>query len=62
VQIARDPLLGFGFVVGSEKPVLIRCVNDGPSTNKLLPGDQIIEVNGQNVQKANQEHVIQLIK
>ena len=62
VEITRDLVHGFGFVVGSEKPVLIRCVNEGPSANQLLPGDEILEVNGQNVRKANQEHVIQLIK
>ncbi|KAG5833189.1 hypothetical protein ANANG_G00273230 [Anguilla anguilla] len=46
VDMRRDPVLGFGFVAGSEKPVLVRSVTPGgPSEGKLIPGDQIIMIN-----------------
>ncbi|XP_025834004.1 uncharacterized protein LOC108738555 isoform X2 [Agrilus planipennis] len=55
--------MGFGFVAGSEKPVVVRFVTDGgPSVNKLLPGDQILAVNGEDVKAAPREHVISLVR
>ncbi|XP_071050930.1 FERM and PDZ domain-containing protein 4 isoform X1 [Onthophagus taurus] len=63
VVLERSPALGFGFVAGSEKPVIVRFVTEGgPSVDKLLPGDQIWEVNGEDVKKAPREHVIQLVR
>lgn len=39
VTLERSPTLGFGFVAGSEKPVIVRFVTEsGPSVEKLLPG------------------------
>lgn len=36
VVLDRDPELGFGFVAGSEKPVLVRFVTDNsPSVGKV---------------------------
>ena len=29
VELHRDPLKGFGFVAGSERPVVVRFVTDG---------------------------------
>ena len=29
VELTRDPALGFGFVAGSEKPVIVRFVTEG---------------------------------
>ena len=29
VELTRDPQLGFGFVAGSEKPVIVRFVTEG---------------------------------
>lgn len=29
VEMRRDPVLGFGFVAGSEKPVVVRSVTPG---------------------------------
>ena len=29
VELNRDPLKGFGFVAGSERPVVVRFVTDG---------------------------------
>lgn len=31
VEMRRDPVLGFGFVAGSEKPVVVRSVTPGTS-------------------------------
>lgn len=32
----RDPVLGFGFVAGSEKPVVVRSVTPGKHPTPLL--------------------------
>jgi hypothetical protein len=29
IELIRDPVLGFGFVAGSEKPVIVRFVKEG---------------------------------
>ncbi|XP_058118105.1 uncharacterized protein LOC131288158 [Anopheles ziemanni] len=63
VILQRSPTLGFGFVAGSEKPVIVRFVTEGgPSVNKLEPGDQILAVNGEDVKDAPRDHVIQLVR
>lgn len=36
VTLERSPALGFGFVAGSEKPVIVRFVTEGgPSVDKV---------------------------
>lgn len=63
VVLEKSPALGFGFVAGSEKPVVVRFVTEGgPSVEKLLPGDQILAVNGEDVASAPREHVISLVR
>ncbi|CAH2268503.1 jg22150 [Pararge aegeria aegeria] len=63
VVLERDAELGFGFVAGSEKPVLVRFVTDNsPSVGKLEPGDQILCVNGEDVSTAAREHVISAVR
>lgn len=63
VVLERHPELGFGFVAGSEKPVLVRFVTDNsPSVGKLEPGDQILCVNGEDVRSAAREHVISAVR
>ncbi|KAK7869046.1 hypothetical protein R5R35_002991 [Gryllus longicercus] len=63
VELSRHPELGFGFVAGSEKPVIVRFVTEGgPSVDKLQPGDQILNINGEDVKKAPRDHVIQLVR
>ncbi|EPY74579.1 hypothetical protein CB1_001960003 [Camelus ferus] len=58
----RDPVLGFGFVAGSEKPVVVRSVTPGgPSEGKLIPGDQIVMINDEPVSAAPRERVIDLV-
>ncbi|KAM9320459.1 FERM and PDZ domain-containing protein 4 [Gastrophryne carolinensis] len=63
VEMRRDPVLGFGFVAGSEKPVVVRSVTPGgPSEGKLFPGDQIIMINEEPVSNAPRERVIDLVR
>ncbi|XP_038613268.1 FERM and PDZ domain-containing protein 4 isoform X2 [Tachyglossus aculeatus] len=63
VEMRRDPVLGFGFVAGSEKPVVVRSVTPGgPSEGKLIPGDQIIMINDEPVSTAPRERVIDLVR
>ncbi|XP_035225334.1 uncharacterized protein LOC118197886 isoform X2 [Stegodyphus dumicola] len=63
VELVRDPQMGFGFVAGSEKPVIVRFVTEGgPNENKLMPGDQIMKINGEDVMRSPREHVIELIR
>ncbi len=38
------------------------CVSGGPSEDKLLPGDQIVQINGEDVKKAPRECVIELVR
>uniref|UniRef100_A0A8C1LYU6 Toll-like receptor 7 n=1 Tax=Cyprinus carpio TaxID=7962 RepID=A0A8C1LYU6_CYPCA len=59
----RDPVLGFGFVAGSEKPVVVRSVTPGgPSEGKLIPGDEIVMINEEAVSSAARERVIDLVR
>ncbi|KAM7362091.1 uncharacterized protein ACRADG_012925 isoform 1-T11 [Cochliomyia hominivorax] len=63
VGLERSATMGFGFVAGSERPVIVRFVTeDGPSMNKLQPGDQILAVNGEDVKDAPRDRVIQLVR
>ncbi|KAH8414021.1 hypothetical protein KR222_002345, partial [Zaprionus bogoriensis] len=63
VLLQRSASLGFGFVAGSERPVIVRFVTEGgPSIGKLQPGDQILAVNGEDVKDAPRDHVIQLVR
>ncbi|XP_055893555.1 uncharacterized protein LOC106060842 isoform X3 [Biomphalaria glabrata] len=63
VELYRDPEKGFGFVAGSEKPVVVRFVTEGgPSVDKLLPGDLILKINGEEVRRAPREKVIELVR
>ncbi|KAI4898783.1 hypothetical protein NFI96_006423 [Prochilodus magdalenae] len=63
VEMRRDPVLGFGFVAGSEKPVVVRSVTPGgPSEGKLFPGDEIVMINDEVVSSAPRERVIDLVR
>lgn len=63
VTITRDSELGFGFVAGSERPVIVRYVKEGgPSESLLQTGDEILEINGDYVYEVAREKVISLIK
>ncbi|MEQ2292360.1 FERM and PDZ domain-containing protein 3, partial [Ameca splendens] len=63
VTIKRHSAQGFGFIAGSQRPVIIRSVSaDGPSFGKLLPGDQILAINEETVSDAPRERVIDLVR
>ncbi|KAM6299948.1 FERM and PDZ domain-containing protein 3 [Aegotheles albertisi] len=63
VTVQRHPCYGFGFVAGSERPVVVRSVAPGgPSEDKLLPGDQILAINDEDVSEAPRERFIELIR
>ncbi|XP_022803954.1 uncharacterized protein LOC111341263 isoform X2 [Stylophora pistillata] len=63
IELVRDAKIGFGFVAGSEKPVVVRSVTpNGPSHDKLFANDQILKVDGKDVRSAAQADVISLIK
>ncbi|XP_069723601.1 FERM and PDZ domain-containing protein 3 isoform X2 [Phaenicophaeus curvirostris] len=63
VTVQRHPHYGFGFVAGSERPVVVRSVAaGGPSEDKLLPGDQILAINDEDVSEAPRERFIELIR
>ncbi|XP_078684739.1 uncharacterized protein LOC144918109 isoform X2 [Branchiostoma floridae x Branchiostoma belcheri] len=63
VELHRDQNVGFGFVAGGERPVVVRNVTDGgPSVGKLLPGDQILKINRENVGKAPRDRVVELVR
>jgi hypothetical protein len=68
--------VGYGFVAGSERPVIVRFVTEGacactnvwymraggPSANKLLAGDELVAVNGENVYNSSKDRVVELIR
>ncbi|XP_030066601.1 FERM and PDZ domain-containing protein 3 [Microcaecilia unicolor] len=63
VKIQRDPVYGFGFVAGSERPVVVRSVTaGGPSEDKLLAGDQILAINEDDVSDVPRERFIELVR
>ncbi|CAM9314703.1 unnamed protein product, partial [Lampetra planeri] len=63
VSLHRHGVLGFGFVAGSERPVVVRAVTaGGPSDGKLFPGDRIVEVNGHAVGRAPRGAVVHLVR
>ncbi|XP_053130222.1 FERM and PDZ domain-containing protein 3 isoform X2 [Hemicordylus capensis] len=63
VKIQRDPSYGFGFVAGSERPVVVRSVTaGGPSEDKLLAGDQVLAINDEDVSDAPRERFIELVR
>ena len=63
VMLYKDEKLGFGFIAGSEKPLVIRFVTpEGPGKNKLLNGDEILCINDEDVQFASRDYVINLIR
>ncbi|XP_071949405.1 uncharacterized protein [Antedon mediterranea] len=63
VTLVRDSALGFGFIAGSERPVVVRSVTEGgPSVDKLLPGDEICRIDDENVRMSDREYIINKIR
>lgn len=46
----------------TDQHVLLYCYPGGPSVDKLLPGDQIIRINGEDVKNSPREYVIDLVR
>ena len=43
--------------------IIVRFVTGGgPSVDRLMPGDQILNINGEDVARAPRDHVIQLVR
>ena len=42
--------------------IFLPYISGGPSEDHLMPGDQIIEINGEDVKKAPREYVIDLVR
>lgn len=57
VEMRRDPVLGFGFVAGSEKPVVVRSVTPGKEP-QLDWGDY--QLKQMNKQKRKEGNVVRL--
>ena len=55
VTLLRDSTIGFGFVAGSEKPVIVRFVNEGRFDESELPHSLVDWV------KASQTHPFRVI-
>lgn len=63
VTLKRHKDLGFGFVAGSERPLLVRFVKTGgPSDNVLNRFDEILEINGVDVSEAPRSVGIRMIQ
>ena len=71
VTVKRNAAGGFGFILrrGAPDSTGVRSVvfaepSLGPSSSQtgLLPGDRLVEVNGQNVEMKSREEIVELIK
>jgi hypothetical protein len=63
IVLIKHEQLGFGFIAGSEKPLVVRFVSpDGPGQAKLLNGDEILSINGEDVEFASRDYVVNLIR
>lgn len=62
-RIRRSQHLGYGFIAGHEQPTMVKIVEpNGPSFQRLLPGDVIMAVNGIDVENAPREQIIKMIQ
>ncbi|CAI5444473.1 unnamed protein product [Caenorhabditis angaria] len=63
VQIRRGKDIGFGFVAAGQLPTIIQFVSpDGPSDGQLFANDQILEVNGQNMENELKDVVVNAVR
>ena len=61
--IRRSQHLGYGFVLGSEQPCIVKLIEpNGPSYGRLKPYDVILAINGVDVEQALREKVIKMIQ
>ncbi|KAF7494909.1 FERM and PDZ domain-containing protein 4 [Sarcoptes scabiei] len=63
ITLKRSEENGFGFIVGSERPVQIRYVKEGgPSESLLEANDEILLLNDQDVREAPLQTVVKIIQ
>ncbi|CAB3403437.1 unnamed protein product [Caenorhabditis bovis] len=63
VTIKRGKDIGFGFVAAGQQPTIIQFVSpEGPSDGLLFANDQIIEVNGKNVENETKDMVVYAVR
>lgn len=61
--IRRSQHLGYGFIAGHEQPTMVKMVEqNGPSFQRLRPGDVIMTVNGFDVENVPREQIIKMIQ
>ncbi|KAK6054154.1 PDZ/DHR/GLGF domain protein, partial [Cooperia oncophora] len=57
------PEIGFGFVAAGQHPTVIQFVSaEGPSEGLLFANDQILAVNGVDVQQESKDNVVALVR
>ncbi|XP_053212799.1 FERM and PDZ domain-containing protein 4-like isoform X2 [Panonychus citri] len=62
VELVKEPESDFGFILGSENPVVIRSVREkGPGEGKLLAEDKVLKVNGVDVSELPRDQVMDMI-
>ncbi|CAI2349309.1 unnamed protein product [Caenorhabditis sp. 36 PRJEB53466] len=63
VSIRRGKDIGFGFVAAGQLPTIIQFVSpEGPSDGLLYANDQILEVNGADVQNESKDNVVNAVR
>lgn len=61
--ITKSQHVGYGFTAGHEWPTMVKKVeSNGPSFNRLQPGDVITAVNGIEVENVSREQIIKMIQ
>ncbi|CCD72288.1 FERM and PDZ domain-containing protein 4 [Caenorhabditis elegans] len=63
VSIRRGKDIGFGFVAAGQLPTIIQFVSpEGPSDGLLYANDQILEVNGLDMQNETKDNVVNAVR
>ncbi|EGT46276.1 CBN-FRM-8 protein [Caenorhabditis brenneri] len=63
VSIRRGKDIGFGFVAAGQLPTIIQFVSpEGPSDGLLFANDQILEVNGADMQNESKDNVVNAVR
>ncbi|CAP37351.1 Protein CBR-FRM-8 [Caenorhabditis briggsae] len=63
VSIRRGKDIGFGFVAAGQLPTIIQFVSpEGPSDGLLFANDQILEVNGANMENESKDSVVNAVR
>lgn len=61
--IKRDPQLGYGFILGLERPCMVKLIEpNGPTFGLLKPYDVILAINGIDVENAPLDQVTTMVR